>query len=66
LPEPVDPFRVPDVGALQQRLLEFLAPERADISVQIAALRSAADLLNNAVSQAALAVSLRNLLGGAR
>ena len=58
----VDPFRVDEIASVQNGLLEYLKTDPIDIGVKIAALRAAADLLQQAVTTAVLTQQIRSIL----
>ena len=58
-----DIFRVEDIIRVQDKILACLNGGPDDIAVHIAALRSAADLLQQALTMTVLAAQYRSLVG---
>lgn len=58
-----DQFQIGTILSLQAGILSHLVDDPADIGLKIAALRSTADLMAQAVSSAVIAQSVANLLG---
>ena len=60
-----DVFKVREVLLLQQKVLDILETTGPDdVAVKIAALRAAADLLQQTVNMAMITASFKSLMGG--
>jgi hypothetical protein len=61
-----DQFQLVAIASVQSGLLAHLAEDPTDIVLKIAALRAAADLMSQALSMAALAQSVANIVAPRR
>lgn len=60
-----DVFKVREVLVLQQKVIDILETTGPDdVAVKIAALRAAADLLQQTVNMAMITASFKSLMGG--
>ena len=55
-------YNEPEIAALVSAIVAFCAERPEDMAIKVAALRTAAELHQQAVSQAAMSASLMNIL----